>query len=167
MNIPDEAFILLGLVMAHSAYSIHDQDGELCPYVLADIGETREIIPFEEETQQAAVDNAVAQFGFLKEAYDRWAFAKEGSASSGGRRIDVLIVESWCKGMDDTVALIQEFTPFSSGEFRVIGAPEILIGGVPVNGSERERILELVEDGIDSHPEIEDFWTTYGGLVTT
>lgn len=102
-------------MLAHAAWIASDLPaGELfCPIAVVEIGDSREVIPFEAVTQEEAIRLDKQKVAELTGAVDRWAFAREGlwsRLSSDTPKLDVLSVTAWSNGLDEPLILQQCFS---------------------------------------------------------
>src|SRR5450631_2284473 len=157
MAVLEEALRFGGFVMAHAAWIASDLEiGELiCPIVVITKGDTREVIPFEAETQAGAIENGKRSFEDLKSSVDAWALAREGLTSILGSdqpKMDSLAVSSWVKGLDEPIVLRQTFRPKGKGGFNLLGPMVIAIHGLIPEDEVHARLLPPVMEGVSSHP---------------
>jgi|26BtaG_2_1085354.scaffolds.fasta_scaffold31013_2 hypothetical protein len=119
-----------GFVLAHAALIASNLNGEelICPFVVVTKGDTRQVLDFEADTQEEAVEKGKASLADLQDQIDSWALAREGLRSQPGsaEKIDVLLVSAWAPGMDDPLVLIQAFNPAKTGNFCLFGPLEIV-----------------------------------------
>jgi hypothetical protein len=153
----DEALRFGGFVMAHAAWIASSlATGELiCPFAVVTTGDARKVIPFEAETQAAAIENGKHSFEDLKWSVDAWALAREGLFSVLGRdqpKIDSLLVSSWVKGLDEPIILRQLFRPKEKGGFGLIGQIVVAIHGMIPSDEVHAQLLLPAMEGVCSHP---------------
>jgi hypothetical protein len=164
MGVSDGVFLIAGYVLAHGAYSVSDLDADelLIPFAVTQSGESQEVIRFEAETQEEAIENGKMELEKLRDTVDIYGFAREGSMrTSDGKDIDVISVEAWEKGLTHKVVIIQPFKANNgSGEFKILPGMMIAIDGETIDGEKEDEFVDLVRRGIAYHPA-GDNWTQW------
>lgn len=151
-----------GFVLAHAAWIASDLPaGELvCPIAVVEIGDSREVIPFEVATQEEAIRLGKQKVAELTGAVDRWAFAREGLWSllgSDSPKLDVLSVTAWSNGLDEPLLLQQCFSPTAKGTFQLLDSIKIVVHGLTCSDEIKLRIMPIVFGGINQHHEGENW----------
>ena len=145
-----------GMVLAHAAFIASDlPEGELiCPFAIVTKDDRREVVPFEAESQAEAVENGKASLAEFKDQMDFWGLGREGlwSEPDAPEKTDVLIVSTWTHGMEEPVILMQRFRPAATGQFVLLGAVDIVVGGHVLPSDKAGPLRALVSDGIGMHP---------------
>jgi hypothetical protein len=145
-----------GMVLAHAALIASDlPEGELiCPFAIITKDDRRQVVPFEAESQAEAVESGKASLAEFQDHIDYWGLGREGlwSEPDATDKTDVLLVSSWTHGMDEPVILMQRFRPAASGQFLLLGAVDIVLGGRVVTAEKAEPLRALVSAGIAMHP---------------
>jgi hypothetical protein len=154
---PEKAIHFGGMVLAHAALIASDlAEGELiCPFAIVTKDDSRQMVPFEAESQAEAVKAGKASLADLRDAVDFWAFAREGLWShpdNSDEKTDVLVVSTWTHGMVEPITLMQRFRPAASGQFVLVGPVEIIIEEQVLSTNEASPLRQLVLDGIATHP---------------
>lgn len=153
---------LLGFIMAHSAL-IGDslQPGELLvPYVIIENAGKREVLEFEAETQQIAVQNAENKLKSLIGSVDAWAYSQDGLITlEDGKKQDVFLIKVWVKGLKEPLQAYQMYTPHP---FKLIGNVQILNyenSGLSLN--EVTQFESSLSEGINSHKSAAIKWNSW------
>jgi hypothetical protein len=144
-----------GFVLAHcAAIAATNEPGDLiCPFAIVAKGENRQVIDFESETQQEAVQKGWASLDEWREHIDAWGFGREGLLSDGSsHKVDVLCVSVWKPGMSEAVNLFQRFTPTLAGAFFLFGPVEFSINGRAPDASTATKLQSWLMTGILRHP---------------
>lgn len=146
-----------GMVLAHAALITSDlPEGELmCPFAIITKDNRRQLLPFEAETQEAAVENGKASLDDLRDQVDYWGFGREGLWSDSevtADKTDVLVVSAWAPGMHEPAVLMQRFRPAATGQFVLIGMIEIILEGQMLTAERGKHLRALVREGISMHP---------------
>lgn len=154
----DDALRFGGFVLAHAAWVISDLEaGEpLCPIGVVEVADSREIIPFEAQSQEEAIRLGKQKMVELTGTVDRWAFAREGLWSilgSDSPKQDVVTVSAWSAALDEPVILRQAFSPRSKGRFTLIGPVVIAIHGTSCTEEIQSRLIPIVSRGIAQHTQ--------------
>lgn len=161
MAIPDPATLLAGFVLAHAAWNVSDlpKDALLCPLAIVEKDGKRQLFRYEAPTQAEAIAHGKSAMVEATKSADAWAFARDGLLPEGGKKVDVLLVDFWAKGMTAPVTLVQKYEPFArSGAFKVIGAPVVVIGGVEQKPEQVKELLQVVWQGVSQHPKAGSLW---------
>ena len=164
----DDALRFGGFVLAHAAWVISDLEaGELlCPIGVVEVADSREIIPFEAQSQEEAVRVGKQKMAELTGSVDRWAFVREGLWSiigSASPKQDVVTVSAWSAALDEPVILRQAFSPRSKGKFTLIGSVVIAIHGTSCAEEIQSKLLPIVSSGIAQHPQGEK-WSSWHSI---
>ncbi len=160
----EDALRFGGITLAHAAWIASDlHDGELvCPIVIAEKDDSREILACEASTQHEAVELGTQKTKELMSAdVDRWAFAREGLIDDpeSTDKADVLLVSCWSKGLDEPVKVLQTFAPNGPGSFRLIGPPVIFIHEHACTEPTQSKLRMFMKRGIESHPHASMWFT--------
>ena len=159
MALSESALLLTGFVLAHAAWSICDDTQLLVPLAISERNGKREVSRFEANTQEEAIDRGKAAMANLGASVDAWAFAREGLLSDKRGKVDVLSIDIGAKGTSDRVTLIQQFEPYSKRHhFRLIGDPEVAIGGSIQEPAAVKDLLSTVRRGISQHSKAAPLW---------
>lgn len=152
---PNEVIEFGGFVLAHcAAIAATNEPGDLiCPFAIVTKGENREVIDFESETQQEAIEKGWASLNEWREAIDLWGFGREGLLSDGiSQKTDVLSVSVWKPGMSEVVNMFQRFSPTSAGAFFLFGPTEFSINGRAAEEASEREMRGWLMAGILRHP---------------
>jgi hypothetical protein len=146
-----------GFVLAHAAWIVSDLEvGELLyPIGVIEVGDSREVIPFESQSQEESIRLGKQRMEELSSSVDRWAFAREGLRSTLGSDLpkqDVLSVSAWSSDLDEPIILGQIFSPRSAGKFALLGPISIVIHGMICTEEIRSKLMPVVSAGISQHP---------------
>ena len=162
---PDLAVLLAGFVLAHAAWSVADLPrGELLvPMAMIEKSGQRQLLRFQADTQEQAIADGKATLVKRQPDLDAWAFGREGLMPEGAAKIDVLTVDAWGKGMARPITFVQKFSPASSGAFRLLGDPIVVVEGKAVEGAEAARLLKTLSDGVRQHPKAAQLWDGWRG----
>ena len=158
--IPESALILAGFVLAHAAWSVSDlPKGQLLvPLAIVEKDGKRQLQRFEAKTQEQAIAEGKATLAKQQLTLDAWAFAREGLMTEAGRKVDVITVDVWVKGMPQPISFIQKFTPYSSGTFRIHGPPTVVVDGKVVEAAVAASYISGVSKGVQQHPKVAPLW---------
>jgi hypothetical protein len=154
----EDALRFGGFVLTHTVWIASDlKAGELvCPIGVIEIGDSREVIPFEATSQEEAIRLGKQKMNELTGSVDRWAFAREGLWSilgSDSPKLDVLTVSAWSSGLDEPIILQQCFSPSSKGAFSLLKPAMILVHGVACSKQIQSKLWPIVFQGISQHPQ--------------
>ncbi len=160
LDVPDSLVLLAGFALAHAAWSVSDLPARelLVPLAVIEKDGRRQLLRFEAKTQEEAIAQAKAALGQRQPELDAWAFVREGAMSRGTGKVDVLSVDAWAKGMGHPIAFVQEFSPYSSGAFRVTGDALAVVGGRTLTGADAARRVEKLYEGVRQHPKAGQLW---------
>jgi hypothetical protein len=158
--IPDSLLLLAGFVLAHSAWSVSDlPKGEfLVPLAIVEKNSQRQLLRFEARTQKQAIAEGQAALAQRQGQLDAWAFGREGLQSGETGKVDVLSVDAWARGMTHPITFVQQFTPYSSGGFRVRGDAMAIVDGRVLEGAEAARLVKKLYEGALTHPKAGKLW---------
>jgi hypothetical protein len=165
MDIPATTTHLAGLALAHALWNVcdfEDEDEVLCPLAFTTDGKKRELLRFEDETQEDAVEAAHAHLAG-DDTLTAWAFAREGLMNAASGPIDVVLVEAWSEGMESAVMFAQPIAPATRGAFALLDAPLVLVGGRPLDPETAMPVLDVLRDGALSHDEAAKLWASWKG----
>jgi hypothetical protein len=165
VHIPHAATDLAGLALAHALWNVSDFDDPdevLCPLAFTLDGKQRELLRFEADSQEEAIDQAHARLSD-DATLVAWAFAREATMRSPAGPQDVVLVEAWCDGLDEPVLFAQPFAPASRGAFALLGAPLVLVEGKPLPEEVAAPVLDRLRAGVLSHDEAAARWETWQG----
>lgn len=159
--IPEAAIVLAGFVLAHAAWSVSDlPEGELLvPLAIVEVDSERVLTRFEAETQEQAISAAKEFVAARKGSSSAWAMAREGTMNTGDGRVDVLVIEAWANGMEESITFIQPFQPHASGAFRLLGPAIPVVEGSMLNEAESEPYLQGLYRGVGSHSQAAALWS--------
>ncbi len=166
MDMPEPVLQLAGFVLAHAAWIVSGlgEDELLCPFAVVERGGERKLSVFEAGTQTEAVRNGRDFVAGAVTDSEAWAFAREGIFRLQDRKVDVISVDYWSKGMDSPRTLIQVFQPPAGGaRFRVVGAPLFVRDGVVQEGAAAEGAVSLINQGIQGHAKAAPLWAGWQG----
>lgn len=153
---------LLGLVMAHSALIGNSlEPGELMvPYVITEQSGKREIINFEADSQEQAVDNANKTLIELTSKDGAWAYSQDGLITTeNGNKQDVYFFKIWAKGMTNP---LEAYQMYDSTPFKLVGNIQILnFDETGLDMDKTEEFITALTDGINSHPTAGDKWESW------
>ena len=147
-----------GLVMAYAAWIVSEiEEGSLlCPFAFLQSGDERRVIAFEFESQAESVQRGEASLAEHRDTVDCWGFARDGLLSDSGsvqKKVDVLTVSSWRRGLDEPVILRQRYMPNMGGHFRLLGAIEVAVHGAVTPEPAQTSFRSLAMSGVQSHPQ--------------
>lgn len=154
ITVPKRAVEFAGYVLLHCAnVADGNRKGELvCPFAIIEEHGDRQVVEFEADTQEEAVERGQASLEDYRDACERWGFAREGVYHANGRNYDVLVATVWIEGMDSTASVVQKFGRDGEGALYLIGAPELISHATEparhVGDWDRADLLK----GIASHP---------------
>jgi hypothetical protein len=161
---PEPPLLLAGFTLAHALGSIADVDELLCPLALIERNGERELLRFEAETQEEAISAGKEHLRANEMDADAWAFAREGVLDEGGEKVDVISVDLAATAMSNPITFVQRFEPFARrNQFRLIGAPLVIIGGVKQDHYVTGRLLPTLRQGIQEHGMVAPLWDTWEG----
>ena len=162
---PDSVVLLAGFVLAHAAWSVSDlPKGQLLvPLAIVETGGKRQLLRFEAQTQEQAITEAKATLAKRQGQLDAWAFVREGLMPEGSRKVDVLTVDAWARGMTRPITFVQKFSPYSSGAFRIKGDAIVVVGGKLVEGAEATELVKRLHEGVSQHPKAGQLWHGWRG----
>jgi hypothetical protein len=161
----DLAVLLAGFVLAHCAWSVSDlPKGELLvPLAIVEKNSQRELLRFQAQTQEQAIADGKATLAKRQSELDAWALGREGLMSAGNGKVDVLTIDAWAKGMARPITFVQRFRPGSSGPFRILGDPIVVVEGKALQGAEASRLVNTLYDGVRRHPKAGPLWQEWRG----
>lgn len=148
-----------GLVMAHAAWVVSEiEEGSLlCPFAFLQTGDERRVIAFESESQAESVRRGEASLAEHQNDIDLWGFARDGFlsdlTSSVQKKVDVLAVSSWHRGLAQPVTLHQRYVMNPGGHFRLLDSLEIEVHGVVAPEPAQPSLRSLAMSGVESHPQ--------------
>jgi hypothetical protein len=154
---------LLGFIMAHSALIVSSLgDGELLvPYIIVETEAGRDVLNFEAESQQQAVNLALARLSTLTQEVDAWSYSQDSLVTlDDGTKQDALFFKVWVRGMSEPLEVYQMYAtaPFKRvGNIRVLDFSQ---SGLDV--SDTEAFIRGVDQGIEMHPTAGDKWESWG-----
>lgn len=162
----DDALRFAGLALAHAAWIASDleQDQLICPIAITESLGIRQVIPFEANTQEEAVQTGLQKTKELVDV-DRWAFIREGliTIADSTSKTDVIMVSSWSKGIDEPITVVQGFARSHPGPFRLVGPPIAAFHGIICEGPTMSKVQPFIEAGIASHPQGK-MWMTWSAV---
>lgn len=174
MSIPETALLLGGFVLAHAIWNVSDlPKGEaLVPLAIVEREGQRQLLRFEANTQEEAIQRGKSEMAKLTGAVDAWAFARDGlmgDLAGTGPKVDAISVDVWAKGMPRPITIVQRYEPFARhNRFRVIGEPEIFSdqSGTVVKSTIEDAgpvkdLVDRIQKGIDQHPVAGNMWDSW------
>ena len=163
MASPETLLLLAGFTFAHAVWNLSDlQNGELLvPLAITEKQGKRELTRFEADTQAEAISKGKAELARIEGKVDAWAFAREGQFKENGKYFDVLTVEAKATGMKEPIVFVQRFQPYSSGAFKLLGQPMVLVGSNMVEGPEEKKLLAQLTSGIQKHKQAASLWSAW------
>jgi hypothetical protein len=163
MPIAETAILVAGFALGHAAWSVSDLPaGELLvPMAIVVRGDKRELVRFAASTQSEAIAKGKATLASFQSEATAWAFVRDGLFPINGKKTDVLIVEVWSKEAPSTVTFIQRYQPFSSGQFKVLGAALVGIDGIAQGADESKRLDNILYRGVSEHPKAGSLWAQW------
>jgi hypothetical protein len=165
LHIPHAATDLAGLALAHALWNVcdfEDPEEALCPLAFTLDGRQRELLRFEADSQEEAIENAHARLAD-DATLVAWAFAREAVMRSPSGPVDVVLVEAWCDELDEPVLFAQPIAPASRGTFSLLGAPLVLVDGKPLADDAAAPVLDVLRAGALSHDEAAARWDAWQG----
>ena len=63
--------------------------------------------------------------------------------------------------MVETIVFCQRFQPFSTGSFKLIGEPTVIVGGTVVDADEANPMLKQLRNGINTHSQAAELWSEW------
>lgn len=162
--IPEAALLIAGFALAHATWSVSDlpKTELLCPLAIVDAHGNRQLTRFEAESQEKAIAAGKAAYAEWSANSDGWAFAREGLIREPGGPVDVISVDFWAVGMPRPQTIIQHFRRAnSSGGFKVLGPPELVIDGTIQTASQAQRGVNEVMKGVMLHAKVAPLWSTW------
>lgn len=158
-NPVDNALVLAGFVLAHAAWSISDlPKGGLIPLAVLEKSGNRQLMRFNAKTREEEISQGKDILSRTGRSQDRWAFAWENAETPPY----ALNVEFWAKGMGTPGRIIQEFVPPTRGaKFRIVGNPNVIVGGKDLKGSEASEAFARITEGIRQHSKVAKLWQTW------
>jgi hypothetical protein len=164
----DSSARMAGFALAHAAWSVSEAPaGELLtPFALVDDGGARELMRFEADTQDGAIEEGKRAVDRLAGRVDAWAFAREGLLRLRGSQSaqHVLVVEfGWREG-DGRYAVVQPYRPAADpAGFGIQGEAMVLRDGQVVGADDAARVMRAVRGGIGDHPAVAPQWESWTG----
>lgn len=155
-TLPNAALEFAGFILAHcAAIADANRAGELiCPFVVLEGDEGRQVIDFESETQEEAVSNGWASLDEAKSKKVAWAFGREGLyREPDGKAIDVLIVTVWMPGMSEHYSVLQRFERRESQAIYLFGTSELLMHTGETSEPVERWNKKAIMHGIANHPQ--------------
>jgi hypothetical protein len=162
---------LAGLALAHAAWSVSDlEKGQaLAPLAFVRRGTDLQLLRFEAESQELAIQGGRAALAKQQSTLDAWAFAREGLMderafaledvkSSEQGKVDVLAIDAWSYEMKEPVTVIQAYQPLACGQFKVRGEVLIVLSGKSVEGAKAKKMRAHVYDGVMKHEKVGPLW---------
>jgi hypothetical protein len=151
---------LAGFAFAHAAWSVSDLcEGELLvPLAVVEKLGQRQLLRFEAESQEEAIAEGKATLAQHEKELDAWAFVREGQIEQQGSVTDVLTIEAKRRGAQVAVVFVQPFRPFASGEFRLLGAPMVVVGGKALSSLQAEPLVAQLIVGVHTHSKAAESW---------
>lgn len=162
LHIPDPVVDLAGFALGHALWNVCDfeeEDEVLCPLAFTFDGEQKQLLRFEAESQEDAIEvglSTLAEDGSLI----RWAFAREGTFRTESGSVDVVLVEAWGQGLEGPVVFAQAFAPATSGRFALLGQPAIFVADQPRSDP---SLVARLRAGVMSHQKAAELWGSWQG----
>jgi hypothetical protein len=164
-HIPHVATDLAGFALAHALWNvcdIEDPDEVLCPLAFTLDGRQRELLRFEADSQEEAIDAAHAHLA-EDSTLIAWAFAREAIMRTPTGPVDVVLVEAWSDELDEPVVFAQPFAPANAGEFALLDVPLVLVDGKALPEDLAAPVLDRLRAGALSHDEAAARWDAWQG----
>jgi hypothetical protein len=154
---------LVGFTLGHALWNTCDfEEGEmLCPLAFIETEEGRELLRFEAESQEEAIENAYQNLS-EKEGLTSWALAREGVLNSASGRVEVILVDAWTGGMESPVVFAQQYEPNTGGAFALLGPPLVIENGT-LKSEGVEHTLAALKRGVQAHEKAAELWESWGG----
>lgn len=154
---------LLGFTLAHSASVVEplQVNEAMVPYAITFKDDEQDLVNFEADTQQEAVDKAEQQLAEFVNSKDAWAYSQEGVLGDGEQEVSVLYFKVWLNGMKAPLEAYQAFSK----------APLKLLGNIQIQNYVNTGLLEAETDnfiaglnqGVDIHPTAGARWDEWCG----
>lgn len=160
MPIADSLVSLAGFAFAHAAWSVSDlPKGELLvPLAIVEKSGQRQLLRFEAESQERAITEGKATLARHEQDLDAWVLVREGQIREGEAFADVLTVEAKSAGEVESIVFVQRFQPFATGVFKLLGSPQVAVGGRALSEVEAKPFLAQLYAGVQSHSKAMEHW---------
>lgn len=163
---PDSVLHLAGFALAHAAWSVADAPHAdlLVPFIIVRSDGQQELMPFEAETQDEAVEEGTQAVARLSGRVDAWAFAREGTLRTrdGGSAQDVLIVEFGGQGVGGRYVVIQPYQRATENRaFAIVGDSVVTHAGEVLDGEDVGPVLHGIAQGVGRHSAAAPLWPTW------
>ena len=161
MNVLDQAILLAGYLLAHSAdnLSFVDEVKVLTPFSICLRGGELHTKFHTGKTQAEAVAVAKQELAANQEKCDAWAFAREGRLEESAQMRYTLSVSAWSTGMGNPVVFVQRFA--RSPTFKLLGEPLVGVEGVILDAAQAKSILTVLREGISRHEDGGPKWDSW------
>lgn len=161
MNILDQAILLAGYLLAHSAENLSyvDEVKILTPFSICLRGKELHTKFHTGKTQAEAIETAKQELAANHDKCDAWAFAREGRLDENNEVTQTLSISAWSTGMKDSAVFIQRFT--RSPKFKLIGEPMVAIDGVVLESTKLGPVLAVLRTGISRHQDGGPKWDSW------
>lgn len=161
MNILDQAILLAGYLLAHSAENLSfvDEVKVLTPFSICLRGGELNTKFHTGKTQAEAVAAAKQELAANLDKCDAWAFAREGRLDENDQVTQTLSVSAWSSGMENTVVFVQRFVRLP--KFKLIGMPMVAVDGVILEPAKSEPVLAVLRTGISRHQDGGPKWDSW------
>ena len=154
---------LLGFTLAHSASVVEplQVNEAMVPYAITFKDDEQDLVNFEADTQQEAVNKAEQQLAEFVNSKDAWAYSQEGVLGEGDDEVSVLYFKVWLKGMK---LPLEAYQAFSKAPLKLLG--NIQIQNYVATGmqeAETESFIAGLNQGVDIHPTAGSRWDEWCG----
>lgn len=153
MNIREDMFLFSGYCLGHALYSVSDISEEeiLTPFALSEKEQKQSLQRFYSEDIEVALDAADDFIVQNVPETDLLSFAKEVLLrGQEGVGIDALLIKTWSRSLDNSVAVIQPYVPFYKNN-RLIIEMEMILQVNNQSIDNPESIIPIVKEGILEH----------------
>ncbi|KFZ36655.1 hypothetical protein HR45_15285 [Shewanella mangrovi] len=152
---------LLGFTLAHSASVVEtlEQDQAMVPFAITMQEDQQELVNFEAETQEQAVQQAEAKLAEFSNTFSAWCYGQEGMITLEDTPVHVMYFKVWLKGM---TAPLEAYQPIQKSPFKLLG--NIQIQNFVEAGLEQaqgESFIAGLNQGIDIHPATASRWDSW------
>lgn len=163
MAVPEVASLLAGFVLAHATWSVSDlPKGEvLIPFAIVEAEGKREMSRFIADSQDQSIEKGKEFVTRQQASASAWALAKESQVNTNKGKVDVLVVETWQKGMKEPMSYIQPFQPYASGTFKLLGPAIPVVSGSMIDTAHSKPYLDILYRGVSSHPKAASLWSSW------
>ncbi|QSX33544.1 hypothetical protein JYB87_17840 [Shewanella avicenniae] len=152
---------LLGFTLAHSASVVEtlQADEVMVPYAITIKEEQQELVNFEAETQEQAIQQAESKLAEFSETVDAWCYGQEGAINQDDNTINVLYFKVWVKGM---TAALEAYQPIQKSPFKLLSNIQIQnFAEAGLDEAEGENFIAGLNQGVDIHPATASRWDSW------